>query len=251
MSDGVVVGDGVVEQKPLSEVERVVDAFVAPTKTFTDILRSTSWWLPFLLIVLVTSVSSYAVGKQIGWDTVAETQIRLNPKQEDAMNQLPPDQKATRMKISAAVTKYIMYALPVFALVTAALAALILWGTFNFGLGAKTTYGQMFAVWMYAGLPGLLKGILIAVVAFFGSSPESFNIKDPVGTNLGYYMPDAAPWLKAALGFVDLIGLWNLALLVIGTAVVARVKVGSAAAVVVGWWLLLVLISVGIAAATS
>ena len=35
----------------LSQVERVVDTFVAPSKTFTDILRSTSWWLPFLLLV--------------------------------------------------------------------------------------------------------------------------------------------------------------------------------------------------------
>ena len=41
--------------KPLSQVERVVDTFVAPTATFTDILRSTSWWLPFLLLVLVTT----------------------------------------------------------------------------------------------------------------------------------------------------------------------------------------------------
>ena len=33
----------------LSQVERVVDTFVAPSKTFADILRSTSWWLPFLI----------------------------------------------------------------------------------------------------------------------------------------------------------------------------------------------------------
>ena len=30
----------------LSQVERVVDTFIAPSKTITDILRSTSWWLP-------------------------------------------------------------------------------------------------------------------------------------------------------------------------------------------------------------
>ena len=35
-----------VEGKPLSQTERVVDTFLAPTKTFADVLRSASWWLP-------------------------------------------------------------------------------------------------------------------------------------------------------------------------------------------------------------
>jgi hypothetical protein len=38
-------------QPGLSQVERVVDTFVASSKTFTDILRSTSWWLPFRSLV--------------------------------------------------------------------------------------------------------------------------------------------------------------------------------------------------------
>ena len=33
----------------LSQGERVIDTFIAPSKTFTDILRSQSWWLPFLI----------------------------------------------------------------------------------------------------------------------------------------------------------------------------------------------------------
>ena len=50
----VVVTEGQHIEGGLSQVERVVDTFVAPSKTFTDILRSTTWWLPFLLSVLVT-----------------------------------------------------------------------------------------------------------------------------------------------------------------------------------------------------
>jgi hypothetical protein len=64
-------------------------------------------------------------------------------------------------------------------------------------------------------------------------------------------MPDASPAVKAALSFFDVIGLWQLALLVIGTAIVAKVSKGKAAAVVVGWWLLGLIGSVGIAVATS
>ena len=51
MSDIVV---GAEASTPLSQVERVLDTFIAPSKTFHDILRDTSWWLPWLLGVLVT-----------------------------------------------------------------------------------------------------------------------------------------------------------------------------------------------------
>ncbi|MGB7554313.1 MAG: hypothetical protein WBM04_08060 [Candidatus Korobacteraceae bacterium] len=39
-----------VEQPPLSQAERVVDTFVAPSKTFTDIRRNATWWVPWVLI---------------------------------------------------------------------------------------------------------------------------------------------------------------------------------------------------------
>jgi hypothetical protein len=64
-------------------------------------------------------------------------------------------------------------------------------------------------------------------------------------------MPDSGPALKAALSFFDVIGLWQLVLLVIGMAIVAKVSTGKAATVVVGWWVLGLLVSVAIAAASS
>jgi hypothetical protein len=64
MSDVVAV-DGQHTEQGLSQVERVVDTFIAPTKTFTDILRSTSWWLPFLLAVVVSLGVTYAIDKQV------------------------------------------------------------------------------------------------------------------------------------------------------------------------------------------
>jgi hypothetical protein len=240
-----------VEGPGLSQVERVVDTFVAPKKTFTDILRNTSWWLPFVLLVLVTLGTTVVVEKQVGWARVAENQIHQSPKQEEAIANLPPDQKASRMQITATIYRYTSYCSFAFILVFVAIFALIYWASFNFGLGAKTTFGQMFAVCMYASLPRLLIGLLTILTLLFGNSADSYDMKNPVGTNLGYFMPDSAPALRAALGFFDVIGLWQLALLVIGTAIVAKVSTGKAAAVVVGWWVLGMLATVGIAAATS
>jgi hypothetical protein len=235
----------------LSQVERVVDTFVSPSKTFNDILRNTTWWLPFLLAVVVTLGVTFVIDKQVGFERVVENVIHASPKQEDQLSSLTPEQRATRLKGMSAGYRYTSYASPIFILLFSAVGALMLWGSFNFGLGARTTFGQMFCLWMYCSLPRLLSGLLTVVTIYFGGNSDSFDLKDPVGTNIGYYLPDAAPWLKTALGFFDVIGLWTLVLLVIGTAIVAKVSRGKAAAVIVGWWVLILVISVATAAAFS
>lgn len=235
----------------LSEVERVVDTFIAPSKTFTDILRKASWWLPCVLMILGSLVSAYVVQHQVGFDRVNENQIHSSPKQEDAMNQLTPEQRASRMAIGAKITGYISYGIPVILLISFAIYALILWGCFNFILGASTTFGQVFATCFYASLPYLLLNLLLILTLYFGGNAEAYDYKNPVGTNLGYYMTDAAPWLKALLARIDLIQLWTLALTVYGMAIIARKTIMQSAVVVVGLWLLMTVFTVGSAAMFS
>jgi len=245
MQDAAIVPEG------LSQAERLVDTFVAPTKTFTDVLRSTSWWLPFVFMILVGILFSTAIDKKVGFDQVTQHEIEKNPKTVEQMQSLSPQDRAARMAMSAKITKIITYAYAIPILIVASLVSLVLWASFNFGLGARTTFGQMFAVWMYAALPKSVMAILAAVLLFANVNTENFDIRNPAGTNLAYYMPDASAGLKAALSFFDLFGLWSLALLVIGTSIVARKSKTQAAVVVVGWWLLILLVSAGFAAATS
>jgi Yip1 domain len=250
MSDVAVV-DGHVIEPGLSQVERVVDTFIAPTKTFTDILRSTSWWLPFLLSVIVTICVTVVIDKQVGFDRVVENVLHQSPSQEERLASLTPDQRAVQVSKMAVGYRFTSYGSPILILVFSAIGALVNWASFNFGLGAKTTFGQMFAVWMYASLPRLLSGLLTIVTILFGGNAESFDLKNAVGTNVAYYLPDAAPWLKTALSFLDVIGIWNMVLLVIGCSIVAKVSRGKAAAIVVGWWVLILIVSVASTAAFS
>jgi hypothetical protein len=249
MTDGVVAQGQ--QRIGLSQVERVVDTFVAPTKTFVDILRDSSWWLPFLLMVIVTLGATVVVDKQVGFERVAENQVHQNPKQEDRMSSLTPEQRAAQMQGMTKGYRYTSYGSFVFILLFVAIGAGLYMASFNFGLGAQTTFGQMLAVWMYASLPKLLLGLLTILTLMFGANAESYDMRNPVGTNLAYYLPDAGPALKAALSFFDVISFWQLALLVLGTAIVAKVSKGKAAAVVLGWWVVGMVISVGIAVATS
>jgi Yip1 domain len=248
MSEDVLVADG---QKGLSEIERVVDTFVTPTATFKDILRNSSWWLPFLLIVLFSTGATYTIDRQVGFSRVAENQVQASPRQAEQLAALTPEDRASQMEKRAIGTKYFSYGLPIFLLLIFAVYSAIILGSFNLALGARMTYGQVFAVTMYSSLPYLLTSLLTIVTVALGNNAETFNMQNPVGTNLAYYLPDAAPWLKALLTQFDVIKLWSLALSILGFKVVSGKSMGQAAAVVVGWWLLIVLVGVAAAAAFS
>ena len=247
----IAASDELQAQGGLSQVQRVVDAYVSPTRTFTDILRSSSWWLPYLLLALVAVGVTFAVDRQVGFDHVAENQIRNSPKQSERFDALAPEARSAQIQLMAKGTRYSAYGSFVLVLVFLALFALIYWASFNFGMGARTTYSQMLAVWMYASLPKLIAGILTIITLYAGLNLDAFNLQNPLGTNLAYYLPDSAPWLRAGLSFIDIFGLWQLALLVIGTKVVARVSMAQAATVAVGWWCVGLVLSVGLAAAFS
>ncbi len=241
--------NAVPDDRGLSQVERVIDTFIAPSKTFADVRRNASWWLPFLLMALFTTASTFVVQHQVGFDRVNENQVRESPRREEALNQLTPEAKAASMAKGAKVTGVISYSIPLFLLITFAVYALLLWASFNFGLAAQTTYSQALAVSFYAALPYLLINVLTIVTLYFGGNAEAYNYKNPVGTNLGYYMAqDSAPWLKSLLGSIDLVKLWSVVLTTIGMSSVARKTILQSAAIVGSLWILGVL--VGIAGAS-
>jgi hypothetical protein len=235
---------------PLSQVERAVDVFVAPSKTFFDILRDTSWWLPWLLGVLVTLGFGLAIQQKVGWaKTYNNILLQSSQSQLDRMSQLPPDQQARQKVIGTEFVQYIFWATPVLSLVFAAIASGVLFLTLNYGLGGKATFPQMFAVWMYSTMPFLIQGILAIITVFAGLDPDAFNLKNPVGTNLGYFLPmDSPKWLIALGTAVDVLTIWVLIVLTLGCAIVGKVKRGTAAIAVWGWWILITLVKVAVAA---
>ena len=251
MEDALIAEARISERVGLSQVERVVDTFVAPSKTFTDILRSTSWWLPFLLLVAVTMASAFAIDHKIGFDRVAEQSISQNALAEEQMAQLPADQRTARIHRISLGQKYGSYSSAVIILIFVGIVALLNWASLNFGLGAKTTFGQNFAVCMYAGLPKAFIGLLNILFVYVGVNTENFDLNNPVGTNVGYYLSDSAQWVKTALSFVDVFGLWSLALTIIGLAIISRKSKPQAAVVAVGWWLIGLLLLTGMTAARS
>ena len=245
MEDAVAIGE---QTGGLSEIERVVDTFVAPAATFRDILRSASWWLPFVLLVASSLATAFVVDRKVGFDQVFENQVRQSQKAQDRLADLTPGQRAQNVKIQVTVTKYITYGSFAMIAIFLAIYSLILWAAFNFGLGAKTTFPQVFAVSMYSALPYLLTALLDNSCALVWGNAEGYDYKNPVGTNLGYFLPDAAPWLKGLLSSFDVVKLWSVVLQAVGMAIIAKKTIAQSAIIVGVFWLIGVMATVAGAA---
>ena len=243
---------GAAQTAALSPVQRVIDTFVAPTRAFTDLIRNASWWLPFLLYILSSVALAFTVQKKVGWEKTYDGILAQNPRQQEQFANMPAGQAANAKAVGAKITAAITYGTPVVILVITAIAAAVLLGTLNFGFGGKAKFSQLFALYLHSALPLLIKTVLALIALFAGLGADAFNLQNPVGTNLGYYLASDSPkWLLAFASSLDIFVLWQIALLVIGCAILARVSRGMAAVAVVGWWALIVVVKVAAAALGS
>jgi len=240
------------EPAPLSEGQRLVNTFFAPSKAFTDLRRNANWWAPFLIIAIVSLTFIYVVDQKVGFGKVVENQIQLQPKQADRIERLPADQRQKVMRQQLTLTRMISYAVPIIALGVYAVFAAVLFATLKFGASADLKYKTLFALIVYTRLPQLLATLLAILSLLAGVSGDGFNIENPVATNPGYFIgPDGSAVLRALLTPLDVFSIWTLILTAIGITCISKVKRGTAFAVVFGWFAIVVVFRVALAAATS
>jgi hypothetical protein len=241
-----------VEAAPLSEAARIIDTFIAPSKTFTDLRRNASWWAPFLMIAMVSLLFIYVVDQKVGFRKVVDNLIQLQPKQADRIDRMPADQRDKVMAQQVALTKIISYAVPLIALLLYAVFAGVLFATLKFGASIDIRYKPLFALIVYTRLPELLRALLAILSLLAGVSGDGFNIQNPVAVNPGYFIdPSGSAALRALLTPLDLFSIWTLILTAIGITCISKVKRGTAFAVVFGWFAVVVLARVALAAITS
>lgn len=238
----------------LTQWQRIANTFTAPSKTFEDIKNGhRSWWMPLIVYAVVGYLLFAVVYTRIGMQQVVDNQIHLNPKAEARLAQAPPEQRALSTKISLYMTEAAFLAGPLFLMAGLAVMSLGLWGTINFVFGGRATFGSIFAMWMYAALPSIVKSVLGIITILAGMAPESFNIKNMAPTNIGAFLDpiETNKALYALASSLDIVTIWMLVLLGMGTAIVAGVKRGSGYIAVFGWWAIFVLAGAGIAAITG
>jgi hypothetical protein len=215
----------------LSEGQRLLYTFTAPSKTMADLRRNASWWVPWLLISIASIAFSYTLDKKIGWGRVMETEIRSNPKAVEKRDRIAPEQREKMIKIEETSARVVGYASPLMTLLMLVVVAAVLLGMFNFGFGAKLRFSELMGVAAYGSLPSILNSLLMISVMFF-VAPDRFDLNHLIATNPGYYVPSTMPLLKGMLGAFDVFTLWQVLLLAIGVSQLSKVKRGTAFAAI-------------------
>jgi hypothetical protein len=236
------------EPAPLSEGARIINTFIAPSKTFTDLRRSASWWAPWLLISIFSVAFMYVVSKQIGFEQVTRNQI-AHSSRADQFDRLPADQQARQIQISVKIMKVLAYGGPVMVLLYFLIMAVVLWVTIKVGAGGDTSFKAAYAIVNYASLPGIIGAILGIISMYSGVNPEGFDINNPVGTNLAYYLdPDTTgKFLRGMASSLDVLIIWSIVLMGLGFACTSKVKRSTAIIIVAVWYLVYKLAMSGVA----
>jgi hypothetical protein len=223
---------------PLSEGARIVNTFVAPSKTFTDLRRSAAWWGPWILVSVVSLLFVYAVQRQVTFEQISKNQIAHSAR-ADQFEKLPADQQARQLNLSSKIIGFTMFGSPLLILLVSLVTTVALWATFKVGAAADTTFGQAYAITLYAGLPGIVGGLLGVISLFAGANPEGFDINNPVGTNLAYYLdPETTgKFVRGMASSLDVLSIWTIILIGIGYACTSKVKRSTAITIVAVWYL--------------
>ncbi len=235
-----------------SPLHRVIYTFTAPSKAFSNLGAGRSWWLPFLLSLLIGYGFIATIQTRLGWDTVARNNLAQSPKQQARLEQAPVAQQEQQIAMIARITRTIAYVTPVIApLIVGAIVAGVLLSSFNFLLGGHARFGPLFAVYFFSSLPLTLRTLLVIGTLLTGINTDAFQINNAVGSNPAFYLGPGTPhWMSALLSWFDVFLIWQLVLLTIGGAIVAKVSRGKAAGVVFGLTALCALIATGVAMAS-
>ena len=214
---------------------------MAPSKTFEDIRRNASWWMPWLLTALAALAFSMVLVKKVDFEDMVRQQI-ASSKAAQQFESLPKDQQEQRIAISAKAARIFAYASPVVGFVIALLIALILWGTFNFVHAAELSFGRTLAVFFYGSLPGLIYALLGVVTLSLKADTEGMNVRNLVATNVAYFLDYAntPKFLYGMCGALDVIVIWQIALLGLGFSINSanrKLTTGTAIATVAGLYL--------------
>lgn len=245
------------QSAPLSQGARVINTFIAPSKTFNDLQRSASWWMPWLLISIVSIIFIGSVGRYVGYEQIARNALAQSPKQSDQFDKLPADQQVRQMQVRTAFTRGIAYAIPAIVVIAWLLIAGVLMGVFNLGLGTSVPYKVSLAIAVYSGLPGIIGSILATLSVVAGGMSgsldrEAFNIQNPVATNLAYFLdPMGNKFVYSMASAVNIFLIWSLVLMGIGFSCNSKIKRGTAIWTVIIVYLVYKVVASGLGAALS
>jgi hypothetical protein len=229
---------------PVNHFARLTGVFFSPKEAFADIAARPTWIVPTVVLVLFTLIACVALNQRMDWRQFMTQQIEHDSRAAD----LSAEQKEQRIEAGAKYAPIFTYVFGIPApLVLVLLAAAVLLGIYNLAAGADLNYSTSLGIVSHAYLPTIASTVIFLLVLFL-KPPGTFNLDNPVATNLGVLVPEDAPkWLmKLGMSF-DIFSFWILILIALGFAAARPKKLpfSKSLTIAVVSWAIFVLVRVG------
>jgi hypothetical protein len=229
-------------QPRLGAFARIVGVFFNPQATCRDIAAAPTWIIPTVLLVVLSTIACIALNQRMDWRSFMSQQIEKSPQ---AAN-MSPEQKEQRIEGGAKISRAVTYFLGVAPAVVILLVAVVMFGSYNLFAGAGASFSQAMGIISHVFLTSILSTAIFLLVLFI-KPVGTFDLDNPVATNLGVLVPeDAAKWLMTLGKSIDIFSFWMLILIAVGFAAVnpRKLKFGPSLAIALGVWAVFVLVKV-------
>jgi len=225
---------------------RLTGVLFSPGETFADIVRKPDWFLPFIILTVLSIIVCYFLVQKVDWQAFQRKQIESSSFSSNLTEQQKDDAIARGVKFGVPITYAIGVVGPILSILV---FTLVYWGAFNVFKGAGLRFGTAFAITCYALVPAAVGAVLTTIVLVLKHVGDADPQRIAVASLGNFLAADAPKWLVALGSSLDLIWFWTLALLAIGYAAAnpRKIQKGSAYTIVIGIWLVWVLVKVGLA----
>ncbi|HEX3109763.1 MAG TPA: YIP1 family protein [Thermoanaerobaculia bacterium] len=221
-------------------IDRTEPAFwhmlLNPAETLASLEERPRALFPIVVAAIYASLVSLYVIQRVGLQRLIEAAIQANASVDTETiiaNALSHRSQIVTMQAASAFLG---------SIVTTLLVALFFWLVVTV-VGADTTFKKTLAVVAHvAFFVTAVRETMIALVVTMRRDLSGFNIKNPVGTNLAFFIDSASPAATKVLISLDAITIASLVLTVIGLRGIAKQlsPVAAASIVVVPWCLYVV-----------
>ena len=217
MSSTSVTESGIQGAKDLNLISRIVNVFVAPSKTFQAVSEKPKWAWPLIISLLLTFAAMWVLTPVVMTESksvMQEKMLERGMTQDQVDNAVAQAQKFQKFSIAPTT------------LVAGLIMTFILAGIWlfvgNTVLGGSAKFAQIMGVVVYSGFIGLL-GLFIKMPIML--SQQTMNVHFSLAT----FMVDASKdtFLYKLLANIEIFNIWTIAVYAIGIAIVAKLKIKS------------------------
>jgi hypothetical protein len=190
----------------------LVNIIIEPGKAFEHIKEKDDWWIPFIVVMIVTLIFLWVSSPAMSRITAQR------------MAEMGVEREIPRV---AELMKYIFA--PIGAFVVYLIISLIIWFLGN-SFGADWNFVKALDLYIYSSIVQAIKSILNIMVLLIRGIPNIMTLKDlNVATGLNLLLSPENPKLYAIASGIEIFTIWQFVLMAYGISAITGISKKKAA----------------------